>query len=625
MCGIAGSLGGARPERSAVERTLAAMHNRGPDARGVHHGGSGGHNLCLLHTRLSIIDLDPRADQPFKSDECVLVFNGEIYNFLELRADLERRGHSFQTSSDTEVVVKAYREFGEACVEHFEGMWALALHDERHDALFLSRDRFGEKPLYYALWDGVLYFGSEVKFIAAMSGRAPVVNDTHIRRYLVNGYKSLYKNTGRGSETFFRDVAELPPGTSATLRQPTKPLPRRYWRLAYNPTPMTGNEALEGVRERLYRAMELRLRADVPIAFCLSGGVDSTALAAIAALHFGQEIHAFTVIDRDERYDEAENVSATVERLGCHHHVAHTSTEGFFDRMAMLVAYHDSPISTISYYVHSFLSEAIAANRFKVSISGTAADELFTGYYDHYGFWLAEMRDREDFDTLLEDWKGSYGAYVQNPLLQDPLAFHANPAQRGHIYLNRDLFNEFLVTPLDEDFQETAYCGNLLRNRMQNELFHESVPVILHEDDLNSMHWSVENRSPYLDSTLTEFLYTVPAEHLIRGGYVKRLLRDAVADLAPAQVMGDKRKRGFNASIDSLVDRKDPETVERLLAPGPIFDLVKRDSIERFLLNDMQDNSFSKFLFSFISAKLFLETPLLSPEPNSSAAHTSVN
>jgi asparagine synthase (glutamine-hydrolysing) len=621
MCGIAGSLGGARMECGVVERTLAAMRNRGPDARGKHHGNIGEHNLCLLHSRLSIIDLDPRADQPFKSDGCVLVFNGEIYNFLELRRDLEQRGHKFQTSSDTEVIVKAYREFGEACVEHFEGMWALALHDERNDVLFLSRDRFGEKPLYYALWDGVLYFGSEVKYLSALSGRAPQVNDTHIQRYLVNGYKSLYKNSGGGSDTFFRDVAELPPASCAKLKCPEKPLPKRYWRLAYNPTPMTGDDALEGVRENLYRAMELRLRADVPIAFCLSGGVDSTALASIAAQHFGQELHAFTVIDKDERYDEAENVSATVKMLGCHHHVAHTSTEGFFDRMAMLTASHDSPISTISYYVHSFLSEAIAANRFKVSISGTAADELFTGYYDHYSFWLAEMQGQDNFDDLLEDWKDSYGAYVQNPLLQDPLAFHKNPAQRGHIYLNRDTFDEFLVTPLDEDFHETTYCNNLLRNRMQNELFHECVPIILHEDDLNSMHWSVENRSPYLDRNLAEFLYTVPAEHLIKDGYAKRLLRDAVADFAPAKVLRDKRKRGFNASVDSLVDRSDADTVDRLLAPGPIFDFVKREAIEKFLLSDMHDNSFSKFLFSFIAAKLFLETPLLSPDqPVPSAA-----
>jgi asparagine synthase (glutamine-hydrolysing) len=609
MCGIAGSFGGSRPDRQKIGRTLAAMRHRGPDANGEYTANIGEDALCLLHSRLSIIDLDPRANQPFEADGCVLVFNGEIYNFVELRNDLERRGHKFRTASDTEVIVKAYREFGEACVDHFEGMWALALHDRQRNVLFLSRDRFGEKPLYYAHWNGVLYFGSEVKFLAALSGHTPVANDIQIKRFLVNGYKSLYK----GPNTYLQGVTELPPASSAMIREPDKLQPRRYWQLSYEPMPMTREAAKEEVKALLYRAIEIRLRADVPIAFCLSGGVDSTALASVAAMHFGQKLHAFTVLDKDERYDEAENVSATVAHLDCDHHVAHTSTEGFFDRMEMLIGYHDSPLSTISYYVHSFLSEAIAANGFKVSISGTAADELFTGYYDHYSFWLAEMHGHMDFSDLLADWRGSYGAHVQNPLLQDPLAFQHNPEQRGHIYLNRDVFNELLVTPLSEDFSETRYSENLLRNRMLNELFHESVPVILREDDLNSMRWSVENRSPYLDRTLAEFLYRVPAEHLISHGYVKSLLRDAVADLAPEQVIGDKRKRGFNASIDSLVDRSDSDTIERLLAPGPIFDLVKRESIEGFLRNDMRDNSFSKFLFSFISAKLFLESPLLSP------------
>ncbi|HIF09528.1 MAG TPA: asparagine synthase (glutamine-hydrolyzing), partial [Sneathiellales bacterium] len=520
MCGIAGSFGGPGPDCEHIARTLAVMRNRGPNANGEYTADIGGNVLCLLHTRLSIIDLDPRANQPLETDECVLVFNGEIYNFIELRTDLERRGHKFRTASDSEVIVKAYLEFGESCVDHFEGMWAFALHDRRRDVLFLSRDRFGEKPLYHAYWDGVLYFGSEVKFIAALSGRTPVADNVQIRRFLVNGYKSLYKDPN----TYLQGISELPAASSAVIYEPDRLQPTRYWRLSYDPVPMTREVAKDEVKALLYRAMEIRLRADVPIAFCLSGGVDSTALASIAALHFGQKLHAFTVIDKDERYNETENVSATVARLGCDHHVVHTSSEGFFDRMEMLIDYHDSPLSTISYYVHSFLSEGIAANGFKVSISGTAADELFTGYYDHYGFWLAEMHERCDFPDLLADWRGSYGAHVQNPLLQDPLAFQKNPEQRGHIYLNRDMFNELLVTPLSEDFSETNYSGNLLRNRMLNELFHESVPVILREDDLKSMLWSVENRSPYLDRALAEFLFSVPAEHLISNGYVKSLL-----------------------------------------------------------------------------------------------------
>ena len=281
--------------------------------------------------------------------------------------------------------------------------------------------------------------------------------------------------------------------------------------------------------------------------------------------------------------------------------------------MERLVAYHDAPVATISYYVHSFLSEAIAEAGFKVAVSGTAADELFTGYYDHYALWLGQMAERAktdpaiDLGTLVAEWKGGLGAHVQNPLLQDPLASADDPDRRDHLLLDRDLFESLLARPFREEFTETDYGGEVLRSRMLNELFHEVIPVILHEDDRNSMLYSVENRSPYLDRRLAEFLFTVPSEHLIGEGFAKLLLRRAGDGLVPDQVRLDTRKRGFNASIDSLIDRDDPATRERLLGDSPIFDLVRRDAIEGFLAGDMTSNSLSKFLFSFISAKTFLD------------------
>jgi len=353
--------------------------------------------------------------------------------------------------------------------------------------------------------------------------------------------------------------------------------------------------------------MKIRLRSDVPVAFCLSGGIDSTTLSGLAVKRFGHDLHAFSIIDDDERYDELDNIDAQVAFLGCASHKVHTSTEGFFERMRDLVGYHDMPIATLTYYLHSFLSEAISKAGYRVAISGSAADELFTGYYDHYAFWLAEMSSRPEFPTLVEDWRGSYGAYVQNPVLQDPLVFAKTPNERGHIYLNAELFQQWLTEPFTEAFEETHYGDNMLRNRMKNELFRETVPVILHEDDRNSMRYSVENRSPYLDRNLAEFMFSVPGEHLIKDGYAKYLLRASGEGVVADSVRLDKRKRGFNAPIDSLVNRSDPDTREQLLSNGPIFDIVKREAIESFIDGSMADNSFSKNLFSFISSKLFLE------------------
>jgi asparagine synthase (glutamine-hydrolysing) len=560
--------------------------------------------VTLLHTRLAIIDLDRRADQPFHDDECTLVFNGELYNFVELRKELEAVGQRFRTSSDTEVIVKAYRHWGLDCFDHFEGMWAIALLDETVGRLLLSRDRFGEKPLFLQRHGGSIFFASTVNALAALSGRKPTVDHEQVTRYLVNGYKALYKQ----DRTWFTDVAEIPAATVSVIDEVGCRTDFRYWQLRYSPVPMTPGEALESTRERLFDAVRLRLRSDVPIAFCLSGGVDSSTLAAIAAKQFGQRLHTFSIVDGDPRYNEADAIAATVSDLGCDHHEIQTSTDGFFERLDRLVTDRAAPVATLTYYVHSFLSEAIAECGYKVAISGTAADELFTGYYDHYGFWLAAMHGRPEFPQLLQDWRDGYGTAVRNPYLQDPLTFWRSPDERGHVFLNADLFASYLEVDFNEPFDEMRYSEDTLRNRMLNELFHEAVPVILKEDDANSMLFSVENRSPYLDRALAEFLYTVPGEHLVHDGFAKWLLRAAGEGLLHDGVRLDKRKRGFNASIDSLVDRSDAATVDRLLADGPIFDLVSRGSLERFLSNDMTDNSFSKFLFSFVSAQSFLES-----------------
>ncbi len=533
----------------------------------------------------------------------VLVFNGEIYNFIELRRELEELGHQFETHSDTEVVIEAYRRWGPACTERMEGMWALALADEGRGTLWLSRDRFGEKPLFWCFQDGALFFASEVSALIALIGRRPSVDHLQIRRFLVNGYKSLHKS----DLTWFKDVRMLPPACSAILAEPGKPVAESYWMLHHAPQPMSLEEAVAGVRERLEVAVSLRLRADVPVALCLSGGIDSGALASLAVKSLGADLHCFSIVDTDPRYNEIDNIRAVVNDIGCPHHVIPTTTENFLPRLAKLVASRAAPVVTISSYIQSFLMEEISCQGFKVALTGVAADELFTGYYDHYGFWLAGRYGSADFKKLLSDWSESYGSFVRNPFLQDPIAFARDPKDRRHIYLNNKEFDSFLVNPLSEDFAEEDYCGETLRNRMLNEIWHETVPILLREDDYNAMTFSVENRAPFLDRALAEYAFSVPSENLVSNGFPKYLLREAANGLLVDEVRLDKRKRGFNASIDSLLDTSDPAVQDFLMADSPIFDIVRRDAVKNFLSFRDDRNSFNKFLFSFVSSKIFVD------------------
>lgn len=606
MCGIAGYFGTATLPLGRVDACLDAMGRRGPDhsaCRGWRTAA--GRNVYLLHSRLSIIDLDPRANQPMGRDGKWIVQNGELYNFVEYRELLLARGVSLVTCSDTEVMLAAVVRDGWQALEKFEGMWAFAVFDENSGVLTLSRDRFGEKPLYLHRTADGLYFASEVKFIAAMLGRRLPVNQQHLRRYLVNGYKALYKS----GQTFFQDVEELAPGTLLDVDAGGAMSERRYWTPTFAPRDdMSFESAVQGARERLIRSVELRLRADVPLAFCMSGGVDSVALISIAKRIFGYDVHGFTILNSDSRYEESDMVECAVRELGIRHTAIPVTTTQFLPRLRELVRYHDAPVYTISYYAHWLLMESIAANGYRISVSGSAADELFSGYYDHHLAYLYEVRgDARLYADSEKAWREHVLPIVRNAHLQNPDLFVANPAFREHLFDGADESRAFLHHPWREGFAEVAYTDDLLRNRMANELFHEAVPVILHEDDLNAMYFSIENRSPFLDRELFEFCNTMPTRHLIRDGRAKAVLREAMSGIAPVALMENRLKVGFNAPIFSFLDAKNPEVQKELLADSPIFQIVQREKIANLLNRGDIPNSLSKFLFNFICAKMFVE------------------
>ena len=262
---------------------------------------------------------------------------------------------------------------------------------------------------------------------------------------------------------------------------------------------MSYSDAIEGTKHHhLFESVKLRLRSDVPIAFCLSGGIDSSSLVSIAKKQFNQEVVTFSIIDSDERYNELDNINETIKELKCEHFLIELNYKHILPKLKKLILYHDAPVSTISYLIHSLLSEQIKTNGFKVSISGTSADEIFTGYYDHFNLHLYEMRNHKSFNDHLENWKKFILPIVRNPFLRNPMLYFKDPFFRSHNHLNSEIFSSFLYKNFKIDFSEKIYSGSLLRNRMLNELLHEATPVLLNQDDLNSMMNSIENRSPFL-------------------------------------------------------------------------------------------------------------------------------
>jgi asparagine synthase (glutamine-hydrolysing) len=606
MCGIAGYIGRRPLEKERILVTLEQMKNRGPDHQDFREFSADNTYVALLHSRLSIIDLDARSNQPFTIGDCTVVFNGEIYNYIELRGELEKCGVSFRTASDTEVLLQYYIRYGEECVDYFEGMWSFAIYDRSKGHLFLSRDRFAEKPLFYMRTPDGFYFGSEIKCLKFLSGRQLTVNHRQMLRYLVNGYRSIYKTF----ETFFEEVKEVPYATNLIVTPEHSTREYRYWIPRYAPDEkMTKDDAIEGAIYHINESLRIRLRSDVPLAFCLSGGIDSSALTTLAAKEFSYDVATFSIIDSDERYNEYENIMATVKDIDCRHTLIDIPREETLPRLTDLIEYHDVPITTISYYIHSLLSEGISTNGYKVALSGTAADELFTGYYDHFlqHFW--EMRNHPDLERYISDWRKHVLPCVRNHDLRNPRLYLDDPGQRMELYDGSLEFRSYLLIPFDEDFAEETFSTSLLRNRMLNELFHEVIPVVLHEDDHNSMCYSVENRSPYLDKRLFQFCFSIPNRHLISDGYAKHILREAVRGVLNDRVRLDRQKKGFNASINSLIDFQDAETRAYLLdSHARIFEFISRAKVAKLFDLCPIPNQYSKFLFSFINSRIFLET-----------------
>ena len=606
MCGIAGCILNKSLDKKIIRKTLFLMNRRGPDHSDYTELKFNDKFIYLLHSRLSIIDLEKRSNQPFCIGSHTIVFNGEIYNYLELKQKLIKKGYLFKTESDTEVLLTAFIEYGEGFETHLEGMWAFAIYDDNQKKLYLSRDKFSEKPLYYKKNDDSFFFGSEIKFLKSLEQKNLDINYQTLKRYLVYGYRSIYKIR----ETYFKNILQLESGHSMQVDTKFQHNKNKYWTPNVQKIDSSFEEIVKTSKDLLLKSLEIRLRSDVPIAFNLSGGIDSSTLAILAKKIFNFKLNTYSIIDEDPRYNEEKNITKVVNQIGSNHTNINLKKNFSFYKLEELINYHDQPICTINYFAHSLLQEQISNDGFKISISGTGADEIFTGYYDHHLLYLYELQNHPNINIYEENWRKHVSHLVNNPILKNPYLFKTHGETfRDHIFEDdkfRILLND---KKFEEDISDNLYSNtSLLKNRMANELFDEVIPIILENEDLNAMFYSVENRSPFLDTKLVEYMQSIPDEYYIQDGYTKFILREITKDILNDDVRLDRNKKGFNASIESFINIKDPNNYDLLLKDSPIFELVDIKEFEKYLSNTTFElNSDKKFLFNFLNSKIFLE------------------
>ena len=504
----------------------AVLRHRGPDGSGVHLDGE----LGLANQRLAIVDPTPAGDQPMglRERDLWLTYNGEIHNYVELRRELEAAGAAFRTHTDTEVVLHAYAIWGAECFERFNGMWALALWDGRERRLILSRDRFGIKPLCYSVRGPRVCFASEPKAILAAFPEEREPDGREIDRFLNGGFPDS------GEATFFANVKLLPPATYAVV-SPDRMRLRHSW--SFEPGDESPKDhAEEEFRQLLREAVRLRMRSDVPVGACLSGGLDSSAIAALVEIPAAQPMQCFSLRYDDWADDESRFAAAAAAARDGRIALSWVRPESgdLLETMRKIVWHHDAPTPVRGRLGQWFVMRE-AGRHVKVVLDGQGGDELLAGYSR---FVLPYAADR-----LRSGARG----------LVPELADLARIESRSRLW--------FLALASVRATREAARARagpsreQPYRSRLNNALWHElrseGLPEVLHAEDALSMAFSVESRTPFLDHRLVELCFSLPFADKISGGWTKSLLRRALADAVPQEILERRRKLGFGAPVGS--------------------------------------------------------------------------
>jgi asparagine synthase (glutamine-hydrolysing) len=560
MCGISGIVGlNSETQRNAVIRKMNdCMAHRGPDADGFYVDA----DVALGHRRLSIIDLSTSANQPFKdnSERYVLVFNGEIYNFREIKARLKE--YAFKTSGDTEVVIAAFEKWGPACLEFFKGMFALAIWDKKEKALFIARDRFGVKPLYYYDTDNALLFASEIRAVLASDLINRSVDQQALYDYLM--FQSVVTPA-----TLIKDIKQLPAG-HYMIRQNGKTEIKKYWSFTGNPSPIeehSYDDIKMRVRELLYKAVERRLVSDVPLGTFLSGGIDSSIIAGVMAETNPVQTNAFTISFDEKNYDESDYAELIAKKFNLNHTKVKLRAQDFLDELPVALDAMDSPSGDgLNTYV---VSKAIRKSGIVVAMSGVGGDELFAGYpiFRQY-LQLQKYSSLFNYSSPIRKVIGAALPGKNNKLSRVKQLLQLQATGIADIYpLFRQILSATDIKSLTNIDFKKGFPGHLQvaleeqRQSLKNfdlisqvsiaDYMGYTQHVLLKDMDQMSMASSLEVREPFFDAELVEYVLRVPDKYKM-GAYPKNLLVDASHPILP-DIIINRRKQGFVLPYDHWI------------------------------------------------------------------------
>lgn len=625
MCGICGYIGKREIKRDILEKMNDTMTHRGPDDSGVEiFEGADGYTIGLAHRRLSIMDLSPSGHQPMTSfsGRTTIVFNGEIYNFQDLK--LELTGYPFRSSCDTEVILAAYERWGIEFIKKLNGMFAIAIFDREKQDVYLIRDRIGKKPLYYWCKNDELVFASELKPIMAFPGFNKEINSDILPRYLYQQYIS-------GPESIFKNVYKLMPGCFLCFRAGEIDI-KKYWdvkeKYSEGIRDQVGNydEAKSSLKLLLQEATARRMIADVPIGTFLSGGYDSSLISAIAQEYLGSEkLKTFSIGVKDKRYDEALYAREIAAHIGSDHTELYIDVKDMMELVKSIPYYYDEPMADSS-QIPTMLVSQLAKEKVTVALSGDAGDEFYCGYKSYDTLRIAQKMDCLGSVAHFLGKLPCHGKRLED---RYPLKFQIvskNRNKNTKTQLKSSFYEELVYSMVKRNseeekfpvkYKESGYkISNWQIRKMLLDMDTYLPDDILVKVDRASMKYSLENRCPMLDVNVMEYSFRIPHRFKYKSGEKKYILKDLAYDYIPIKLL-DRPKMGFSIPITEWL--RNPLADQLREYSDPAF-LKNQNLFEAEYVNKMVDTfikdgdagagtgrNFSNFLWAFFVFQMWYD------------------
>ena len=580
MCGIAGIIDRSSAHTSAakVRSMCDSLAHRGPDGEGFWSSNDG--TIHLGHRRLSIIDLSEKGTQPMTFNQrYTITFNGEIYNYQALKKELITAGYQFFSTSDTEVVLAAYDYWKEKCLVYFDGMFAFALYDIETEELFCARDRFGEKPFYYTLVDGVFYFASEIKAFWAIELEKKI-NKHMMYLFLV---EDLVENPTNTKDTFYEGIYQLDPASYFYFgKNSQQPEVKKYWEIsiAEGQNKLTFDTSIAQFQELFNKAVASRTVADVTVGCSLSGGLDSSSIVATIA-QTNNSVPTFSARFEDFKKDEGTYIELVSNHFQTKQHNKWITSSNFEEQFERLLYYQDEPFQSGSIFAQYCVYETAKNEGVKVVIDGQGADELLGGYDKDFSVYVRELIfNNNDFQQFVAQIKAHHGTTIQVRkldlfALKYPKTFQLVIALKNRIWTK---IPTGIAAPFHAKYapnKPVFYRHKALKESLKYELTIQGLPKLLRFADRNAMAHSVESRLPFLSPELVAFVYHLNSEHFLHQGWSKALLRSAMKNNLPEKIIQRKDKIGFEAPHDkwlktTSMQRRIEESRKLLIEKGYI-------------------------------------------------------